>query len=206
MARNDHAPRAFLRMGDRLAYSNGIILLAAASAVILVAFHGRTESLIPLFAVGVFLAFTLSQAGMVRRWWRIRGAHWRKSIAINALGAVASGLVLVTAAVTKFLGGAWVVVVAVPLLTLLLLRIKGHYASVEGRTSVADGGRDDLALVPTPPSVGPMADHREAGVGVATTPEEVRHLLVVPRPASIFRACRLSPTPCPSASRLWYST
>ena len=180
MARNDHAPRAFLRMGDRLAFSNGIILLAVASMLVLVAFHGRTESLIPLFAVGVFLAFTLSQAGMVTHWWRIRSAHWRKSMAINTLGAVASGLVLVTAAVTKFLGGAWVVVAAVPLLTLLLLRIKAHYASVEEQTSVADGWRDDLELVPTLPSEGPVGDHRALRPDAAATPEGVRHFLVVP--------------------------
>ena len=109
--RNDRAPD-LLRMGDRLAFSNGIILLAVASTLILVSFHGQTESLIPLFAVGVFLAFTLSQAGMVVHWWRLRSPHWRKSMVINGIGASASGLVLVTAALTKFVAGAWVAVVA----------------------------------------------------------------------------------------------
>jgi hypothetical protein len=102
------------------------------------------------------------------------------SMAINALGAVASGLVLVTAAVTKFLGGAWVVVAAVPLLTLLLLRIKAHYTSVEEQTSVAGGWREDLDLVPAPPSEGPVGDHNALRPDVAATPEGVHHFLVVP--------------------------
>ena len=176
MARNDHAPRAFLRMGDRLAFSNGIILLAAASTLILVAFHGQTEALIPLFAVGVFLAFTLSQAGMVVHWWRLRSPHWRKSMVINGIGALASGLVLVTAALTKFLAGAWVVVVAVPVLTLLLLRIKAHYASVEQETSVAHARAADLELVPS----APRPEGHSGEIRLIATPEKVHHLLVVP--------------------------
>src|ERR1700682_1019017 len=83
MARNRHAPRIFLRMGDRLAFSNGIIALAIVAAIIFVAFRGRTQALIPLYAVGVFLAFTLSQCGMVVHWLRHRDRHWRKSIALN---------------------------------------------------------------------------------------------------------------------------
>jgi amino acid transporter len=127
MARDAYAPRAFLRMGDRLAFSNGIIALSVLAAVIYAAFRGRTGSLIPLYAVGVFLAFTLSQAGMVVHWWRARGAHWRKSIAVNGCGALLCALVLLTAAVTKFTEGAWVVLVGLPLLVLLALRIHHHY-------------------------------------------------------------------------------
>ena len=129
MARNDHAPRAFPRIGDRLAYSNGIIVLAVTAAVILAAFGGKTESLIPLYALGVFLAFTLSQAGMVVHWWRRRDRHWRRSLVVNGTGAVASGAVLLTAAVTKFAAGAWVVVVGIPLAVACLLRVKAHYTS-----------------------------------------------------------------------------
>ncbi|MGO8862798.1 MAG: APC family permease [Acidimicrobiales bacterium] len=173
MARNDHAPRSFLRMGDRLAFSNGIILLGLASTLILVAFHGQTESLIPLFAVGVFLAFTLSQAGMVAHWRRLRTAHWRKSMVVNGVGAVASGLVLVTAAVTKFVGGAWVVVAAVPLVTVLLLRIKAHYVSVERETGLSQDLTQDLELVPSSARTSLPPD-------VVTYPGGVHHLLVVP--------------------------
>ncbi len=97
LARDQYAPRLFLRMGDRLAFSNGIILLSVAATVIYVAFGGQTDPLIPLFAVGVFLAFTLSQAGMVVHWWRRRDAHWRKSLFFNATGCLLSAIVFITA-------------------------------------------------------------------------------------------------------------
>src|SRR5215217_6200056 len=100
MARDGYAPKAFLHMGDRLAFSNGIIALAVVAGLIFVAFGGRTESLIHLYAVSVFLAFTLSQAGMVVHWWRNREAHWRRSLTVNAAGAVLSAVVLLIAAIT----------------------------------------------------------------------------------------------------------
>jgi amino acid transporter len=182
LARDDHAPRAFLRMGDRLAFSNGIIVLAVASALILVAFHGQTAALIPLYAVGVFLAFTLSQAGMVKHWWRRRGAHWRKSMVINAIGAVVSGAVLVTAAVTKFLGGAWVVLVLVPLLAALFRRIRMHYAGVREETTILNAlTTGDLELVPMMHEDGGQVDGRErAGELSSAAPGGFHHLFVVP--------------------------
>ncbi|TWH68211.1 APC family permease [Micromonospora olivasterospora] len=127
MARAGHAPRRFLHLGDRLAFSNGLVVLSVTAAVVFVAFGGHTESLIPLYAVGVFLAFTLSQAGMVVHWRRHRGAGWRRRLTSNALGAALSGLVLLTAAFAKFAAGAWVVVLAVPLLVLLFHRVRVHY-------------------------------------------------------------------------------
>src|SRR6202030_3988402 len=108
LARDRYAPRLFLRIGDRLAFSNGIVLLAVAAAGIYVAFAGETSPLIPLYAVGVFLAFTLSQAGMVVHWWRLRDPNWRRSLAFNATGGVLSAIVFVTAGVTNFTAGAWV--------------------------------------------------------------------------------------------------
>ena len=108
LARDFQAPRLFLRLGDRLAFSNGIIVLSAAALVIFVGFGGKTAPLIPLYAVGVFLAFTLSQTGMVMHWWRLRDPHWRRSLAINATGALLSAIVFITAAITKFTEGAWV--------------------------------------------------------------------------------------------------
>ena len=127
LARSYHAPRLFLRVGDRLAFTNGIIVLSVIAAVIYVAFRGNTESLIPLYAVGVFLAFTLSQTGMVVHWWRYRDAHWHRSLLFNALGATLSAIVFVTAAVTKFTEGAWVAVLAVGLFVWMALRIRRHY-------------------------------------------------------------------------------
>ncbi|MFD0787529.1 amino acid permease, partial [Micromonospora azadirachtae] len=131
MARAGHAPRRFLHMGDRLAFSNGLVALAVTAGVVFLVFRGRTQALIPLYAVGVFLAFTLSQSGMVVHWHRRRDRGWRRRAAINALGASLSGLVLVTAAITKFTEGAWVVVVAVPLLVSLSLAIHRHYRRLQ---------------------------------------------------------------------------
>ena len=162
LARDGYAPRAFVRMGDRLVFSNGILALTVAAAVILVAFHGRTQALIPLYAVGVFLAFTLSQTGMVRHWLRKRGARWRRSIAVNAVGAVLSALVLLTAAVTKFAEGAWVVVVAVPAIIFVALRIRHHY--------------DTMHAVLAPDTLIGAAEDQEN----AERPAQVRHLAVVP--------------------------
>lgn len=167
MARDGYAPRSFLRLGDRLVFSNGILILAVAAAVVLAAFHGHTQALIPLFAVGVFLAFTLSQAGMVRHWLRVRGAHWRRSLAINAVGGLLSAVVLVTAAATKFVAGAWVVVVAVPVVVLVSLRIKHHYDAVHA----------ELAAYTLP--AGPAGQEHAPNQEAVERPRQVRHLAVV---------------------------
>ena len=162
MARDWQAPRAFLRLGDRLAFSNGITILAVASGAILVAFDGRTSALIPLYAVGVFLAFTLSQAGMVVHWRRHRPDHWRKSIAFNATGAALSAIVFVIAGVIKFAAGAWVSILVVLVIVIAGTRIRRHYARV----------RRALALRPPAPSARDMETEE--------TPEVIRHLAVVP--------------------------
>lgn len=108
MAKDRQAPRSFLRIGDRLTFSTGIVLLSLTSAVVYVVFSGNTSTLLPLYAVGVFLAFTLSQTGMVVHWNRHRDQpHWRKSLVFNATGAVLSGVVFVIEGVTKFTSGAW---------------------------------------------------------------------------------------------------
>jgi amino acid transporter len=142
MARNRHAPALFLRMGDRLAFSNGMLVLAVLSGALFVSFSGDTNALIPLYAVGVFLAFTLSQAGMVVRWLRTHEKGWRVSIGFNAVGCALSAIVLVISAATKFTEGAWVVVVAVPLLVVLFRRIEGYYTDV--RSSIALGPPADM--------------------------------------------------------------
>jgi hypothetical protein len=130
LARDHNAPKAFLRMGDRLAFTNGIALLTCASGLIYVAFSGSTGRLIPLYAVGVFMAFTLSQTGMVVHWLRARGRGWRRSMAFNATGAVLSALVLLVEAVTKFTEGAWIVVLLIPAIVLTLRGVNRHYRDV----------------------------------------------------------------------------
>jgi amino acid transporter len=172
MARAGHAPRRFLHLGDRLAFSDGLIVLSLMAVVVFVAFGGHTESLIPLYAVGVFLAFTLSQTGMVVHWHRHRGPGWRRRQAINAFGAVLSGLVLLTAAAAKFTEGAWVVVVAVPLLVLLFHGISRHYRRLDRALGLR---------TPAPPP-GPAAsgDRGPAPAEWEETPQQVRHLVVVP--------------------------
>jgi amino acid transporter len=178
LARDRFAPRTFLRMGDRLAFSNGMILLAAAAGVIFVAFAGKTAPLIPLFAVGVFLAFTMSQAGMVVHWWRGRDAHWRRSLSFNATGGILSAIVFVTAAITKFTAGAWVAVLAIGLFVLVAVRIRRHY----DRAGEATALRPERIELPTH-TAGPFLVDAPRGTGAVDeteeSPQQVEHLLVV---------------------------
>jgi hypothetical protein len=127
MARDGYVPRLFLRMGDRLAFSNGILVLSVPAAIVYAAFGGQTAPLIPLFAIGVFLAFTLAQNAMVVHWWRHRERGWRSALATNLLGGVLSAAVVLIALITKFTQGAWVVAVLVPLIVLACGRIHAHY-------------------------------------------------------------------------------
>ena len=130
VARDGFLPRQFTNQGDRLAFSNGIVILSALAAVLLFAFGGDTHALIPLYMIGVFVSFTLSQWGMVRHWMRLRPSGWRSSAAINAVGAIVTAIVLVIVAVTKAFEGAWIVLVMIPALVALFTVIKRHYASV----------------------------------------------------------------------------
>ena len=142
MARDRHAPRLFVHLGDRLAYSNGILALGAAAGVAFCLSGGETVRLVPVFAVGVFLAFTLCQLGMVAHWRRERSAGWRRSLAWNALGATLSGIVFVVAAATKFGSGAWAALAAVGAIVAAGTAIRRHYDSVGrvvGLASVTNG-------------------------------------------------------------------
>src|SRR5207244_1923913 len=116
LARDRFVPRQFANQGDRLVFSNGIIILSGFAILLIVAFGGDTHALLPLYAVGVFMSFTLSQSGMVRHWIRLREPGWRWRLVVNGLGAVATFVVLLTLAVTKFVEGAWIVVVVIPIL------------------------------------------------------------------------------------------
>jgi amino acid transporter len=138
LARDRFIPRQFANRGDRLAFSNGILILAVLSALLLIVFEGDTHALIPLYAVGVFVSFTLSQTSMVRYWLRTAepGRSWRALV--NGVGAAATGLVLVVIATTKFTHGAWIVIVLIPCLIAIFLAIHRHYGDVARQLSIED--------------------------------------------------------------------
>jgi amino acid transporter len=133
LARDRYFPRQFGNLGDRLVYSNGIIVLSALAAFLLWAYDAQVDSLIHLYVIGVFTAFTLSQAGMVRYWRRQGGRRWKRSAAVNAVGATATGVVLVIVILTKFTQGAWLVIVAIPVLVAAFLGIHRHYRRTSRR-------------------------------------------------------------------------
>jgi hypothetical protein len=140
-------PHSFAHRGRRLVYSSGILVLATFTAALLIIFDGITDKLIPLYAVGAFLAFTLSQAGMVAHWRKVGGPHSGKSMAINAVGAVATAVALVIVAVSKFAEGAWVVIVLIPATMALFLGIRSHYRYV-GRDVATTAPLDAKGLEP----------------------------------------------------------
>jgi amino acid transporter len=130
IARDSYLPRQLANRGDRLVFSNGIAVLALAAGLLIIAFGGITNALIPLYAVGVFTSFTLSQTGMVRHHLRLREAGWKRGTVINAIGASGTFVVLIIVAVTKFTGGAWVPLVVIPMIVLLFKGIHRHYTGV----------------------------------------------------------------------------
>jgi hypothetical protein len=140
LSRDGFMPRQFQFRGDRLAFSVGIMALGVLSSLLLVAFGGSVTALIPLYTVGVFVAFTLSQSGMVHHWWvrRDRQRGWRWRAALNGAGAAATGVVAVVVGVAKFALGAWIVLVLIPILIGIMVAISRHYASVERSLAVAE--------------------------------------------------------------------
>jgi hypothetical protein len=130
IAQDGYAPRIFASRGRRLVYSAGIYVLTALSALLLIVFGGITDRLIPLFAVGAFLAFTLSQAGMVGHWLRVRGRGWVRNGLVNGVGAAATGITLVIVLVAKFVEGAWLTGVLIPTLLAGFLAVRRHYTGV----------------------------------------------------------------------------
>ena len=136
LARDRYAPRQFRTLSDRLVFSNGILILAGLAAALIVVFGGDTHALIPLYAVGVFISFTLSQAGMVRHWLTDGGAGWRWRLGVNGVGALVTGAVTVVIAVTKFTHGAWIVVLLIPLLVVGFRAIYRHYDTVADELSL----------------------------------------------------------------------
>ena len=136
VARDGFLPRQLAGLGDRLVLANGILLLAIATGVLVVVFGGDTHALVPLFAVGVFLAFTLSQAGMVVHWRRQQGRGWFLKSTINGVGALATGLAVAVIGVSKFLEGAWITILVIPLLVVVFLQIRVHYREVARQLSL----------------------------------------------------------------------
>ena len=130
MARDRFLPRQFMNQGDRLAFSNGILILSVLASVLLVVFGGNTNALIPLYMIGVFVSFTLSQAGMVIHWRKLRGGGWKTSALINGFGAVVTGIVLVIVATTKAAEGAWIILVMIPVLVVIFEITRRHYDHV----------------------------------------------------------------------------
>ena len=150
LAKDGFLPRQFMGLGDRLVFVNGILMLSGATAVLIIAFRGDSHLLVPLFAVGAFLAFTLSQSGMVLHWWRERGRGWLLKMIANGIGVLATGLTLFVVGITKFREGAWITIILIPALVIMFLRIRSHYRQVS----------KELSLHGLPPSLKPVSPSR----------------------------------------------
>lgn len=153
LARDGFMPHQMATFGDRLVFSNGIIILGFFACLLLVLFQGDTHALIPLYAIGVFVSFTLSQVGMVRRWLIKKGHHWRKKLIVNGVGAVATGIATVIIASTKFMQGAWIVFLLVALLIMMFRGIRSHYQAVAEQVMLSRDARPprprrNLVLIP----------------------------------------------------------
>ena len=136
LARDGFMPRQFAFRGERLAFTTGIIALSGLAALLLFVFKASVTALIPLYTVGVFVAFTLSQSGMVMRWWRRREPGWRPGILINGLGATTTGVIALIVVSTKFISGAWLVIVMAPILIAIMLGIRRHYRTLDGQVGL----------------------------------------------------------------------
>ena len=158
LARDGFLPRVFQFRGDRLAFNAGIILLASVAIVLIIGFGGSVAALIPLYTVGVFIAFTLSQSGMVRRWLRLRDTEhgWRHKALINGIGAATTAVVAVEVAASKFFSGAWIVLLLIPIIIAVMLFIHRQYASTAEQLAVKPGvrlpgpHREERVIIPVP--------------------------------------------------------
>jgi len=157
ISQNNYLPHAFGYRGRRLVYSYGIVVLALLTCLLLILFDGVTDKLIPLYAVGAFLAFTLSQFGMVVHWRKNRGLHWMKSAFVNGLGGFVTAVTVIVVLVAKFAEGAWITVIFIPLLIFLFRLVRRHYHMVSVRTGCP--GPVALAVEASPPIVVMPIEH-----------------------------------------------
>jgi hypothetical protein len=151
LAQDGYLPRQLASLGDRLVFSNGIFALSGFAGLLLILFQGSVSRLIPLYAVGVFISFTMSQSGMVMHWWKEKGRGWLGKALLNGLGALITALVGLVLLLSKFTHGAWLVMLAIPLLVSLFMRIRTHYDAVARRLRMAS---DKLLKLPGPPPAG----------------------------------------------------
>ena len=140
IAKDGYMPRQLANLGDRLVFSNGILVLGVVAALLLAVFGGDTHRLLPLYAAGVFLSFALSQMGMVVRWRRLRTTGWQRSLTINAVGALATAVVTLVVTVTRFTQGAWIVTLLIPMTVVVFLAINRHYRNVAEQLSLENFG------------------------------------------------------------------
>jgi amino acid transporter len=150
LAKEGFLPRQLMGLGDRLVFANGILMLSLVGGGLIVIFNGDTHALIPLFAIGAFLAFTLSQTGMVVHWWRERGRRWPLKIIVNGLGAIVTAITVGVVAISKFAEGAWITIVLIPIMVIVFYRIRAHYRDVG----------QQLTLRGLPPSIKPFPPPR----------------------------------------------
>ncbi len=192
LAKDHYMPKQFLFRGDRLAFNTGITVLGVLATILLIAFGGQTDRLLPLYAVGVFTAFTLSQSGMVLHWYKERGRGWTRRFALNLVGATATFFVLILVIVTKFTGGAWIVLILMPLLILLFRGINRHYVRAAAELALGDDDAPSAYQKSEQVVIIPIADMNKStvyalnyartlspkivGVHVTDDAEEARHL------------------------------
>jgi hypothetical protein len=138
LAKESFVPRQLSNLGDRLVFANGVYLLSAIAAVLIILFKGESHALIPLFTVGAFFAFTLSQFGMVAHWRKLRSPGWRLRAFVNGLGGLTTLIALLVIALSKFIHGAWITIIIIPLLVALFLRVKNYYMRFDAQTSSWD--------------------------------------------------------------------
>ncbi|MBU3159603.1 APC family permease [Clostridium frigoris] len=146
MAQDGYVPRQFSQRGKRLSFSNGIIVLAASAGILIIVFRGDTHLLLPLYAVGVFLSFTLSQVGMFLKWTRSKEEGWMHKAVINGLGAVVTFITVILIGITKFVHGAWLVFIIIPILVYIMLKIKNHYNKVVNQIKLSIDERPNIGI------------------------------------------------------------
>lgn len=156
LAKDKFMPRQLFNVGDRLVFHNGILLLSTLTAVLIIAFNGNSHALVPLFAVGAFTAFTLSQAGMVLHWFKLKDSNWQIKAFINGLGGMVTGVTLFVIGISKFLQGAWISLVVIPLMVVVFFKIRTHYEAVKKQLSL-HGLPPSLRHFPKPRIVIPVS-------------------------------------------------